>query len=180
MKRQKQIDESKDMIVSAFVRLLEKYDYDKLTLSEIATEAGVNRITIYRHFKSKEKIVMYCSLKSMEELASRVAGKSQPYMKLIYERLEWIQSLQHLQSLLRSREIDELLDSFMIDAHRVALEQALGFSFSGNPQVFQFYFGGVNRVVREWLRGGCKETSREIADMIISLTLSFIQVHSKL
>jgi AcrR family transcriptional regulator len=180
MKRQKQLDESKDMIVSAFVRLLEKNDYDKLTLSEIAAEAGVNRLTIYRHFKSKEKIVLYRTLKSMEELESKVADEPTPYMKLIYKRLDWIQSLPHLQVLLRSRKIEELLDSFMIDTHKEALEQALGFSFSDNPQVFQFYFGGVNRVVREWLRGGCQETSQEIADMIISLTLSFIQVHRKL
>lgn len=180
MKRQKQIDESKDMIVTAYVRLLEKNDYDKLTLSEIAAEAGVNRMTVYRHFKSKERIVLYCAVKSMEELESKVADEPLPYMKLIHKRLDWVQSLPHLQVLLRSRKIEELLDSFMIDTHKDELEKALGSSFSEHPQVFQFYFGGVNRVVREWLRGGCQETSREIADMIISLTLSFIQVHRKL
>ncbi|MBN2320315.1 MAG: TetR/AcrR family transcriptional regulator [Acidobacteria bacterium] len=179
MKRQKQIDESKDMIVSAFVRLLEKNDYDTLTLSEIAAEAGVNRMTIYRHFKSKEKIVLYRAIQNMEKLESEISDEHKPYMKLIYKRLEWIQSLPHLQVLLRSREIEELLDSFMMDAHKNALAKALGFSFSDNPPVFQFYFGGVNRVVREWLRDGCKESFQEIADRIIMLTLSFIRVHKK-
>jgi len=179
MKRQKQIDESKDMISSALIRLLEKNNFDKLTLNEIAAEAGVTRITLYRHFKSKEKIVLYHTLKSMEELESNIAGESKPYKKLIYQRLEWIRSLPHLQVLLSSREIEKLLDSFMTNAHSPALEKALGFTFSDNTQIFHFYFGGVNRVIREWLKGGCKESSREIADNIIMLTISFIRVHRK-
>ena len=46
------------------------------------------------------------------------------------------------------------------------------------PQIFQFYFGGVNRVVREWLKEGCMETSQKITDKIVLLTLSFIRVYS--
>ncbi|MBN2656355.1 MAG: TetR/AcrR family transcriptional regulator [Spirochaetales bacterium] len=175
MKRQKQIDESKDMIASSLARLLNDNDFDDITLSEIADFAGVNRMTIYRHFKSKEKILLYGAHKTLREQEARSAGKSMPNQELIYERLEWISKLPQLPFLLRSKKIDELLDSFRIERHRKALEQATGIPYSENPQLYQFYFGGINRIVQEWLRGRCRESSREISEKIISITKTFIQ-----
>lgn len=174
MKRQKQIDESKEMIASAFVRLLRKHRYDDLTLSQIADHASVNRMTLYRHFKSKEKIILYRAQKTLEEHEARVAGERQPIRELIYQRLEWVRNLPQLPILLRSREIEELLDAFRTTSHRPALEQSIGKRFEDDPYLFHFYFGGVNRIIREWLRNGCHESSREITDRIISLTRSFI------
>ena len=66
MKRQKQIDESKEMIACAFVRLLQENDYDDVTLREIADHAGVTRMTLYRHFKTKERIILYQAQKLLE------------------------------------------------------------------------------------------------------------------
>jgi AcrR family transcriptional regulator len=176
MKRQKQIDESKDMIAAAFVDLIHNHDFNGLTLNEIADKAGVNRMTIYRHFKTKERIVLYCARKNLKELEARVSGEEKPYRELIYQRLEWIQTLPNLPIIMSSREIEELLDSFMMDAHLEALEKAIGISFSDNPQIFYFYFGGLNRISKEWLKNGCIESSREIADKIINLTQSFVMM----
>lgn len=174
MKRKKQIDESKNMIASALVKLLAESEYEDLTLSEIADHAGVTRMTLYRHFGSKEKIVLYRAQKSLEEQAARVAGESQPIRALIYERLEWLRTLPQLPILLRSREIEELLEEFSIELHRSRIEQAIGRRFEQDPYLFHFYFGGLNRVIREWLQKGCRESSREITDRIVGLTRAFV------
>jgi AcrR family transcriptional regulator len=177
MKRQKQIDESKEMIADAFVRLLQDYDYDDLTLSQIADEAKVNRMTLYRHFKTKEKIILYQAEKTFKEQEAQAAGQPKPFQEFIRRRLEWVQDLPQLPVLLRSREIEELLEGFSVASYRSPLEQAIGKRIEEDPYLFHFYFGGVSRIIREWLKGGCQESSRDISDRVISLTRSFVLSH---
>ncbi len=174
MTRQKQIDESKEMIAEAFVELLHDNDYDDLTLSQIADRAKVNRMTLYRHFKNKERIILYCAQKSLEEHEATVAGESKPFLEFIFRRLEWMKDLPQLPVLLKSREIEELLEGFAVSAHQTGLEQALGKRFEDDPYLFHFFFGGINRIVLEWLENGSREPSREIAYKIIALTRSFL------
>lgn len=172
MKRQKQIDESKDMISDALVRLLKDHDFDELTLSHIADEASVNRMTLYRHFRTKERIVLHCAHRALEEQAARNASEGKRPRDLIQERLEWLQALPHLRVLMQNRQIEELLDEFQVMAHRPAIEQFFGTRFEDDPNLFHFYFGGVNRIVKEWLTGGCTRSAAEITDSIVTLTFS--------
>lgn len=174
MKRRKQIDESKEMIASAFGRLLRENDYDDITLSEIADHAGVTRMTLYRHFKTKEKIILYRAQKTLDHHAAQTADKRQPIRELIYQSLEKVRNLPHLRILLRSRQIEELLDDFRITSHVTTLEQLVGRRFEDDPYLFHFYFGGLNRIIREWLKNDCRESTSEITDRIISLTRAFI------
>lgn len=172
MKRQKQITESMDMIADAFVRLLQEHDFKDLTLSEIAAAAGVNRMTLYRHFQSKERIVLYCASKTLQEQAARNAREGKLPRDLIEERLQWLSELPQLPMLMQSRQIEELLDDFQVTAHRSALEQFFGRRSADDPNLFHFYFGGVNRIVKEWLLGGCRQSAAEITESIVSLTFS--------
>ena len=172
MKRKKQIDESKEMIATAMVRLMSNHDFDNLTLSRIAEEAGVNRMTLYRHFKTKERIILYRAQKTLEEQAARNAGEGRFPRDLIRERLEWVRDLPQLQVLMQSRELEELLDNFQVTAHLPAIEQFFGRRFDDDPNLFHFYFGGVNRIVKEWLLGGCEESPAAITESIVFLTKS--------
>jgi AcrR family transcriptional regulator len=177
MKRQKQVDESKEMIASAFVKLLRDNAYDDITLTQIADHGGVTRMTLYRHFKTKEKIVLYLAEKTFKEQEAQVAGQPKPVQEFVRRRLEWMQNLPQLPILLRSRQIEELLEGFSISSYRSTFERAIGKRFEEDPYLFHFYFGGVNRVTKEWLRNGCQEPAGEIADKIISLTRSFVMAN---
>ena len=48
--REKQINESKRLIVDGFFSLLDEKDYSKVTMSNIAEKAMVSRMTLYRYF----------------------------------------------------------------------------------------------------------------------------------
>jgi AcrR family transcriptional regulator len=173
MKRQKQIDESRRMIASAFARLMQEHDYEDLTLSQIAEEARVNRMTLYRHFGNKEKIILYRAQKFLDEAQAQTRGKDEPMRELICRSLENMRNLPQLAVLLQNRDIEALLDEFRIASHRSKLEEFVGRRFEDDPYLFHFYFGGVNRIIREWLSNGCRESNQEIADKIVSLTRSF-------
>jgi AcrR family transcriptional regulator len=70
MKRIKQINESKNLILEAMYKLLLTFDLDAVTMTQIAREADVVRMTLYRHFKTKEDILLYGFELSMKKLAS--------------------------------------------------------------------------------------------------------------
>ena len=48
----------KDAILNATDRLLARYGYRKMTVEDIAHEAGIGKGTIYLHFTSKEEVVL--------------------------------------------------------------------------------------------------------------------------
>ncbi len=48
----------KDSILDATDRLLARYGYRKMTVEDIASEAGIGKGTIYLHFSSKEEVVL--------------------------------------------------------------------------------------------------------------------------
>lgn len=52
------IERSRALIIDAFERLVVEESYDKLTVSQIAREAQVDRKTFYQHFGSIEGVMM--------------------------------------------------------------------------------------------------------------------------
>ena len=48
----------KEYITEALLQLMKKKEFEKLTIEEITSKAGVNRSTYYRNFKSKEMIII--------------------------------------------------------------------------------------------------------------------------
>src|SRR5688500_12825915 len=48
----------KDSILDATDRLLSRFGYRKMTVEDIAAEAGIGKGTIYLHFSSKEEVVL--------------------------------------------------------------------------------------------------------------------------
>ena len=62
-----------DRIVDATERLLARFGYDKTTVDDIATEAGVSKRTIYLHFAGKEDV----ALASIDRVVGRVTERLQ-------------------------------------------------------------------------------------------------------
>src|ERR1044071_375895 len=48
----------KEAILDATDRLLARFGYRKMTVDDIAAEAGIGKGTIYLHFTSKEEVVL--------------------------------------------------------------------------------------------------------------------------
>ena len=62
----------KDSILDATDRLLARYGYRKMTVEDIALEAGIGKGTIYLHFTSKEEVVLSHIDRIVERLKERL------------------------------------------------------------------------------------------------------------
>lgn len=62
----------KDAILDATDRLLARFGYRKMTVEDIAVEAGIGKGTIYLHFSSKEEVVLSHIDRIVERLQDRL------------------------------------------------------------------------------------------------------------
>src|SRR5687767_7390695 len=62
----------RDSILEATDRLLARYGYRKMTVEDIAVEAGIGKGTIYLHFSSKEEVVLSHIDRIVERLKERL------------------------------------------------------------------------------------------------------------
>jgi len=166
MTRKTQIDFFKKTISEAFFKLVQKYDFNKITISQIAAEAGISRATFYRHFDSLESIVEYTSDSFIQDGLDKLSELKSPTLKdLIRWRLEIARDLRHLIDIEDHPDIKNILKT-------VSPERLQNFShildFS-KPYKVTFNFAGFQAVVSQWAKNGYKESVDEMCDIIIEL-----------
>jgi AcrR family transcriptional regulator len=64
---------TRDALSAAFLRLVERKALDAVTPPAIAREAKLSGATFYRHFKSRDDLVAFCTQRAMNELDERLA-----------------------------------------------------------------------------------------------------------
>lgn len=50
---------TKHYIIQALFKLMNEYEYEKISVTDVTEKAGVGRATFYRHFKNKEDVIIY-------------------------------------------------------------------------------------------------------------------------
>lgn len=174
MKRQSQINESRHKICEAFLTLLEDSEFAVITLSEIAAHAGVTRMTLHRHFKSKENIILYMAQKSLESQWNEVKDSDTPLIQLMYKRLEALKNLPVRELLMESNELGTLLANFRLGFHKGRLQTLVQPELANDPYFYSFYFGGMTAMVRAWLEDDCTTPTMELVQKIAQYTSRFM------
>lgn len=112
----------KDEVINAARDLFTKYGYKKVSMDEIAKEAGVTKKTIYMYFSSKEELLKYFiqeEITNMEEIVEEVEAnntdpfeavnqaiykilqyrKHQDFLNIIAKEAEWLRNPVIIESL---------------------------------------------------------------------------------
>jgi AcrR family transcriptional regulator len=124
-------DAVKDSILDATDRLLAKFGYRKMTVEDIAVEAGIGKGTIYLHFSSKEEVVLSHidriveRLKTqLKEIAGSNATAAEQLRQMLLTRVlirfdsvqHYTQSLNDLLAVLRPRVLARRTEYFEAEA----------------------------------------------------------------
>jgi len=170
MKREKQIQESKNMIKDALFTLLLEKNFRYISISEITAKAGVARMTFYRNFSSKEEIILYLFQSILKEIKDEVMKIPTPSIKdLIRIRFAIIQKNRYIHQLVDKNEIRELLIEFRkinINSFDHLLPPPPADRYSR-----EYKMGGIQSVTELWIKSGMKESPEEMTDRILRLVL---------
>ena len=171
MKREKQIKESKEMIKNALFNLMKTKGFDEITMSEIALEAGLVRMTLYRHFKDKDQILLYCFEDYYERALREMKVQINPNLNdLLRFRFRMLKESPYTNLLMAHNLLDQLIQ-------RVGHHYVHSFK-SILPEIDDAYkkcfvTGGIDAMTIKWIEGGMNEPYTQIADEVASILRMF-------
>lgn len=174
----------------ALLALLEKKDFEYITIKEICAKAGVNRSTFYLHYETTRDLLTetleYMNFRFQGYFAAdRMAlqerlqnGKPEELMFLTPEYLmpylAFIKDHERLFSAALKRpetfQADVSYRKMFVHLFHPIMEQ-FRIPEGEREYILQFYINGILGLVREWLKKGCAEPAGAIADMIIRYSL---------
>ena len=101
-----------EQILNAAKKLFTNYGFKKVSMDEIASEAGVTKKTVYTYFSSKEELLKYCikeELQNMKKIIENVESKKLDFMEtvhqVIYNLLKYKKNCKFLKMLFKESEI---------------------------------------------------------------------------
>ncbi len=149
-------------ITEALLRLMESKKLSDITVCELTKAAQIGRASFYRNFNSKEDILRKHIDKITYDFVKSQKFKYNPnrfreYTVMLFEHLERNQELCRLlldNNLLYM--IGEIFDEYFLENATDVAEQYSRMYLSG----------GFFNLFKFWLIRGCKESPKELSDMV--------------
>lgn len=122
----------KEQIIEAARKLFHQFGFKKVSMDEIAVEAGVTKKTIYMYFKSKEELLKYFieeELQNMKAIIEEVEKKNMEFFETvtegIYKLLQYKKKKDFLNII--SKEAEWLKNPIIIKNLHLIDEQILNY-----------------------------------------------------
>lgn len=170
----------------ALMSLLEKKDFEYITVKEVCTEAGVNRSTFYLHYENTRdlleesiELMQKRFLSYFEHDAAEVIGKIKkcPLDELILITPEYL--TPYLTYINENRRIYAAAmlhpDTFDSDgAYRAMFRhifdpilERFRVPVDEREYMMTFYLNGIGAVVSSWLKNGCADSTDKLMSVIL-------------
>ncbi len=181
----------------ALLELLEKKDFEYLTVKEICEKAGVNRSTFYLHYENTADLLAEATRYVADQFLTYFAEDKKiafdprecpaerlifvssdyiiPYLTYIKENQRIFQtSLKQLGAMgfeaYYSRMFRHIFDPIL---------ERFGVEPSKRQYVMKFYLTGITAIAMEWLKNGCRESIDAICEIIVECTVGYREIREK-
>ena len=175
---------TKKAIQNAYLDLLKKKGTEKITISDIAREADIDRKTFYLHYDSTEDIIREYAEEKTKELLARLTLKS--FFTLYFDKKIF------------AREANNMLREHLDFCRMVAQNPSLGFFWNEVQDVavqilseiykrhsrlpesdlkiqVSFFVAGAMYVYQRWLRDEIPCSMEEVGDKVSEIAFSGVQ-----
>lgn len=168
-------EQSKEWIMQALFLLMHTKDFESITMKELSQKAGVDRKTVYRHFKSKQKVLQYyldrtCQL-YIDHLKEEKELTTYTISKVYFETC--LQSIDFLWLLDKNNLLPFLLlafDQYLPEIHRIFEKQRTADSSVYHSEyALSFYTGGFWNLSVKWIKEKAKKSPDEMASLVEKL-----------
>lgn len=163
---------TKRLLQEGLLRLLETKDLDKISVTELCREAGINRATFYNHYASPLALLMDLEEKISQKLQELAAYPTT--LEEVVDQMEQIciylkENVRIFTILSRCHADDELAYTFQsINRYPICTRNPAMDSDSIHL-VSTYLYTGCYYMIREWLLQDIDKTPREIAELAASI-----------
>lgn len=160
-------------LILTMLNLMERYEFEAITITRLCKTAGLHRSTFYAHFHDINDLLIHIHRYLGEELESFYHGHSeeQPLPELIQTYLNHSRKRSYFYRILYSSRVSDL---FTKDKKLFVWERLIQPRYlpDGMNQEYQeifcrFFHAGFIAVMQRWLGNGCDTDTAVLANMIL-------------
>lgn len=160
---------TKRMLKEGLFRLLEKKPLEKINITELCRESGINRSTFYRHYELPRDILVEVETEFFEGMLNLFDDSlSQKDVERCYAY--FLQNADIVKTFMKYDSYADLSKWFNAFYQDFLKKRHLQIIDTENSQfIFAFLAGGGYFLLRQWLMGDNSKTPKEIADITFSI-----------
>ncbi len=182
-KQDRRVRKSKDSLKNSLIELMQSKSVNNITVKELVIKADLNRSTFYNYYcdipdmlkKLEEELYteflytierhIYKCDKNIDisegthefiEDMCNVIKDNYDFCKCIFSKNRDLKFLFELEEIIENHLRDQLKEKFDRKVDHLSY-------------VYSFFKSGYIGILKTWMKGGCKESTKEIADLTYNL-----------
>lgn len=167
----------------ALLLLLDKKDFDYITVKEICEKAGVNRSTFYLHYESMSDLLSESIIYLQKQLVDRFAQTEKfnissnnlddlllftpqytlPYLEFLRENKKVFMAAISQPNVF---QVDNTFNKMYRELFEPIMEK-YKIPSTEKSYMIKFFMSGIHAIVIEWIKNDCRDSPTFISDLII-------------
>lgn len=176
MKENQRVALTKRLLQEGLFRLLEEKPLEKVKVTELCREAGINRATFYRHYTAPRDVLLDMEAEFDAKLsATYTAADKQDFPRTIEALTTHLHCHRALLKVfLQNNSVDEFL-LLLTKIFDICIRGTEGFSYLAEADeeslklLTAYITGGGYYMLRQWLLEDIQKSPQEIAALVLRL-----------
>lgn len=173
MKDDQRVALTKRLLEEGLLRLLEKKEIDKISVSELCSESGINRATFYRHYGEPRDILKNIRRNitlNVHNIAKMDNAETDPHLWLGDICQYFYDNRNILRLLFRTRTDEDFVEMIEELYHKYSDKYPRDIKDNTDSDSLKLtaycYAGGFYYVLRQWILEPVDKTPKEIAEIM--------------
>ena len=172
---------TKRALYNALIELMKNKTFEEIKVSDICTEALINRTTFYAHYDDKYELLADCIKDIKEELSMElsknesISSTKEYYIEMIKLFINHIEDKKDTYLAIAINNKNSILTDILYDVidHDIILHLNNDNSFSNkdipSEIIAKFYLGAVTNIAITWIQNLNKYTKEDIINYLNTL-----------
>ncbi len=182
MKENKRIAITKLLLKNSLIELMSKKEIDKISVSELCSNAGVNRTTFYNHYYRPNDVLNEIEENVINDLQKILNGENlNNSERQLSKKVELV-----CDYLLKNKEISKLIfesnstySNFSKKLLKIPESSTLYYNYANmnldenaKELITSFMQNGMYSLIKLWLTSDMKKTPTEVGELVESIVIS--------
>ena len=176
-KENQRITLTKKLLQEGLLRLLETKPLDKISVTELCKESGINRATFYNHYNSPQELLTDLEKRMTRELKATIGTPTTADEIILHTEkvcTYFHENARTILTLHRAHSDNDLKDAlYALNQNFQLYRLKRNYTGSMDPHslhlVSVFFYLGCYYIMLEWLERELPLTPKEVADLMIRL-----------